>query len=265
VILFSEPVYEYWLWRQPVDDTADRLKLDSLVKALKWPEADTVKPLKSPVIFHSFDPNEVTETELVKMGLSKYLAHRTITFREKGGRFYTKEEVLKIYGMDTAWYQQASPWMKLPERQERYRSQRTTTKPKQVTPVNINLADSVQLTDVYGIGPSLSRRIRIFRDRLGGFVSMEQLYEVYGLDSAVVSVLKSKFVIEEGFTPRLVRLNAATLEELTRHPYIRRREAQAILSYRLQHGAFHSTEELNRIPVLTPDWIVRIRPYLDIQ
>jgi competence protein ComEA len=264
LILFSQPIYEYWLWHQPVDHTADHRKLDSLVRTLKWPDTDTLNPARPAIEFIAFDPNRVKESELVRLGLSKYVAHRVVNYREKGGSFRRKEDLLHIYGMDTAWYQRALPWMRIQKKEEKFIYRKRAAPPKQIALLDINLADSVQLTDVYGIGPSLSRRIRVFRDRLGGFVSMNQLYEVYGLDSVVVTALKKQFEVKEGFIPRAIPLNTSSLEDLTRHPYIRRREAQAILAYRLQHGAFQSVEDLRKITLVTEDWINKMIPYIRI-
>ncbi len=195
------------------------------------------------------------------MGLSGFLTKRIIRYREKGGSFRKKEDVLKIYGMDSSWYDQAQGWMTFPPKK--------IPKPfeKRVTNFrieDINEADSLQLLRIYGIGPALSRRIRTFRDRLGGFISLNQLQEVYGLDTAVVREMKKKFVVRDEFLPRQIKLNTATLEDLIHHPYIKRREALAILSYRLQHGAFQAFEELLEINLLTPQWIDRVQPYLTL-
>lgn len=59
--------------------------------------------------------------------------------------------------------------------------------------VNLNIADTSQLKRVYGIGDKLSERIVKYRDKLGGFVSMSQLKEVYGLDSTVVEDVERDF------------------------------------------------------------------------
>jgi DNA uptake protein ComE-like DNA-binding protein len=265
VALFSEPVYRYWTSKMPWDSTEDVRILDSLISQLKWATPDTViVPKKNHTAsFHSFNPNQVTAQELISMGLSEGIARRLVRFREKGGSFRKKEDVIKIFGMDSTWYQQALPWMTLPEVKNTIAyTSRPNSKEFTLERIDLNLADSLQLLSVYGIGPALSKRIRTFRNRLGGFVNLNQLQEVYGLDSSVLRNLQKKFYIQETFKPKQLSLNSVTREELTNHPYIRWKEAQAILSYRLQHGAFQSLDQLNEVGVLTPEWIARIRPYL---
>src|SRR3569833_498755 len=48
--------------------------------------------------------------------------------------------------------------------------------------IELNSADSAKLTELKGIGSSFARRIVNYRNRLGGFISKEQLKEVYGMD-----------------------------------------------------------------------------------
>jgi DNA uptake protein ComE-like DNA-binding protein len=125
---------------------------------------------------------------------------------------------------------------------------------------DINLADTIRLQDVYGIGPALARRIVTFRDRLGGFVSMEQLREVYGLDSVVVKRVMRQFEVKAGFEPRKINFREATIEDLILHPYISRRQAQAIIAYRSQHP-LESLEQLRALPMLDEKWFSKMQPY----
>ncbi len=266
VILFSEPLYRWYRTTQPQDFSKDAMSLDSLIAQLNWNSRDTILiQEKATVTIHltAFDPNKATQKELSALGLKDFLIRRIVRYREKGGVFRKKADVLKIYGMDSSWYNQVQGSMIFPQKKEPI-SKTPSTRKRSDEPMDINEADSLQLLKIYGIGPALSKRIRTFRDRLGGFVSLEQLHEVYGLDSAVVRQLKKKFVVREGFIPRQIPLNTATLEGLL-HPYIKRREAQAILSYRLQHGEFTSIEQLAEINLLTHAWIAHVMPYLTLK
>lgn len=265
--LLSEPVYRWWVRRNPPDFQREQAKLDSLVAHLKWIKPDSVRePIrkeaeKRMITLRRFDPNTVQESELKELGLSPFLSARVVRFREKGGKFRKKEDLLKIYGMDSAWYKQAEAYITLAVTEPK-RETKLPVAPKPVILLDINTADSVQLLAVYGIGPALSKRIRTFRDRLGGFVAMEQLNEVYGLDTAVVTSLKKKFIIQQDFIPLKININAATAEELIRHPYFKRNQAQAILTYRRQHGNYQTIDDLGKIQILTDVWITKMKPYL---
>ncbi len=266
VILVSEPVYRRWKFRNADNNIFDRHYTDSVLATLKYPVKDSVKVLpgkESLIHFAAFDPNTASEKDLEKLGLSPFLANRIMRYREKGGSFKKKEDLLRIYGMDSSWFRKAKTWITLPEKTEQpielKRTERTAKKPDLI---DINTADSIQLEDVYGIGPGLSKRIRKYREKLGGFVSMEQLSEVYGLDTIVVKQVKKKFFLSPEFVPRRINLNATTLEELMAHPYIKRKEAHAILNYRNQHGHFGSIEDVLKIQIINATWLEKMRPYL---
>lgn len=255
IILFSEPIHRSLRKPQSLS-WIDRT--DSLLAWMASHQA--IPPLNSydSVLFYSFDPNQVTKESLVALGLDERTAQRIESYRSKGGRFRRKEDVAKIYGIDTAWYRKANAWMIFPMAErvlvQQPRNQRFIR-------MDINSADTLQLQDVYGIGPALARRIVTFRDRLGGFLAMDQLREVYGLDSIVVERVKKQFDVKPNFIPRLLNLQRATVEEFAHHPYVSRRQASAIVAYRSHHG-IDSVEQLLQIKSVDGPWLAKIRPYL---
>ena len=130
---------------------------------------------------------------------------------------------------------------------------------------DLNVADSVALDGVYGIGPALARRIISYRDKLGGFILEEQLYEVWGLDSSVVTRAMEQAVIAADFVPRRIKINTATELELASHPYIRHKTARVIVAYRFQHGNFSSIEDLGKTIFIDAKNFDRIKPYLTLE
>lgn len=137
-------------------------------------------------------------------------------------------------------------------------------KPKwQVLEINLNKTDTTELKRIRGIGSVLSRRIIAYRNLLGGFVNVGQLYEVYGLDSSVVAENSDKFMISGEFEPLKIKINNLGIEELARHPYLSYRNSRVIVNYREQHGNYSSINDLlQSIPL--PDSVARkIEPYLD--
>lgn len=251
IVLFSAPLYEAFYPVHP--PVADQHRLDSLLKTLVWETPDTTPP---PMI--AFDPNLVSDSMLVRMGLSPRTAERWINFRNKGGQFRTWKDVNKLYGIDSSWVNRAIPFMRFPVP----KSYQFTREKKEQSPVDINLADTTQLDAVYGIGAALARRITNYRSRLGGFVRMEQLYEVYGLDSMVVKTLMKRFFVATDFRPVKISWQQATAEQLSRHPYIRRKEAQAIAAWCMHHKGKRTLADLAQIHGISAEWIQRIEPYL---
>jgi competence protein ComEA len=265
IIIFIIPTYKSFFTHQKKDYSQEKQKLDSIITAWAQQEKkDSIQP-KSFDSF-TFNPNTVTKEELLSLGFSPYVASRLENYRAKGGKFVIKSDLLKLYGMDTSLYTSLYSWIDLPtekpirnfEKKKEFEPNRKQVKEK----FDLNQADSVQLITIYGIGGKLSARIIKFRDRLGGFVSSEQLKEVYGLDSAVINELKNKSFIAENFQPKRMDINSSTEQELATHPYIKYTIAKAITAYRFQHGNFKSIDDLTNIAIIDKATFEKIRPYL---
>lgn len=147
------------------------------------------------------------------------------------------------------------------------RYQRVAQKPKiknrEVVVLDINLADSSDFRQLKGIGSVLSSRIIRFRNRLGGFHSVSQLEEVYGIKPELIRILEPSLILHSSW--HRMDLNSATESDLNRHPYFNYKQVDAIIRYRTQHGRFASVDELNKLPMLTPDWIIKVEPYLEVK
>ena len=74
--------------------------------------------------------------------------------------------------------------------------------------------------------------------------------------------LKKYTFVAPGFAPQAVQVNAATFDELYLHPYIGKPKARLIIAYRQQHGPFHGIEDVRKVPVLKPEDVEKMRPYL---
>ena len=270
VFIFSEPVWHWWVAHRDRDLSADKILLDSLIAL--WDtrkEKDTQQaPAPEP---YDFDPNKLTEDQFVALGFSTKIASRIMRYREKGGKFRTKSDVLRIYGVDTAFYHRIYPFIILPEaaakpsKKEKKLAVGETRKPKE-RPVkfDLNKADTSMLKAINGIGAKLSLRILKYRDILGGFVSTDQIKDVYGLDSLVIKRLVEASFIDDEFIPRKVDINNATEKELSAHPYINK-VARIIVSYRFQHGDFKKVEDIRDVINLDEKNFQKMAVYLEVQ
>ena len=266
----------------PYQPQHDQQTLDSLISLLEAGDssrflggstlADTAG--LAPNLLFSFNPNLVSYDSLLLLGFPPYLAKRMLNYRQKGGHFRKKEDLQKLYGLQKDLYVQLEPWIELPKRpvqspsypertnfpfRDRQPAEKSTREPARQ--FDLNQADSLQLLSVRGIGPVLSSRILKFRESLGGFVRAEQLREVWGLPpEAADALLERSFVALEEV--RKLPLNTADVAELARHPYISRKQAEAIVAYRLQHGPFARAESLLQLHILDESFVNKLAPYL---
>jgi len=263
LLIFSEPAYRYWFVRQPQDFSKEKKELDSIMATWKWEQPHAVAIPSTKRSFH-FNPNQATKDELIALGFANPVVNRIANYRLKGGKFTLKKDLMKIYGMDSVLYKKLFPFIDLPEKTEAASvDRRFEPKEKPVAgKFDLNTADTLRLIRIYGIGPKLSHRIAAYREKLGGFVSLGQLAEVYGLDSTVIKELVKNSFIEGNFRPRAIEINSATEADLANHPYIKRRLAKAITAYRFQHGIYRTVDELKKIAIMDETTFQKIKPYL---
>jgi DNA uptake protein ComE-like DNA-binding protein len=122
-------------------------------------------------------------------------------------------------------------------------------------------ADSVTLQIVPGIGAFTAGSIIKHRERLGGFLQVKQLEEVFGLKPETIPVIWEYFDFDV-VVLRRIPINQVTVQELASHPYISYQEAKVVLAYRLQHGPYANVEDLLKIKIFKPEWVEKIAPYL---
>ncbi len=270
LLLFVEPIYQAWFTSKPLDITHDAKILDSIVLNWEFKKKDSSvnNATKPKIRAFKFDPNKVSETELIDLGFSKGVANRIVNYRAKGGRFYFKADFKKIYGIDTTLILSLYPLISLPDKinemilEKKYQP---TFLVKSIERFDINLADTSQLIKLKGIGSKLAIRILKYRERLGGFVSENQLSEIYGLDSLVIRELNKNTFVKLDFHPTLININTANEKELTALPYIKFSVAKVIIAYRFQNGNFNEVDELQKIALIDAVLFQKIKPYLTIK
>ena len=211
-----------------------------------------------------FDPNDVTEEQAITLGLSKKTAGVLLRYREKGGRFKTKEDFKKIYGVSDKLFTKLSPYILIKSTLTENESTNKSTllkKTVQTFPfIDLNLADSTELVSLKGIGPALSKRILRYRNSLGGFHSSEQLKEVYGITDSLFVQQQAQLNLNPSSIKKL-NLNTIETDELRQHPYFKFIIAQSIINYRKKNGKFSAIDDLKKIGSISDDLLNKIAPY----
>jgi len=230
-------------------------------------EALTLKVIEKPLpeisTLHSFDPNKLNAEQWMKFGLSEKQSNSVLNYLKKGGKFRVKKDVLKIYGMNERLYAELHPFISLPDSFTKEKNQYHPKVKTSFELLEINTADSIQLEKLRGIGPTLASRIIRYRNRLGGFISIEQLKEVYGVNDTLFNLIKDQVVVNDNDV-RVVVLNVDSFPVLASHPYIGKKLAGLILTYRKQHKRFESTDDLKNLPLLTDEIFRKLVPYLKV-
>lgn len=215
-----------------------------------------------------FDPNTLNTEGWLRLGIKEKTALTIQKYVSKGGRFKKAGDLEKIWGMNQADLERLIPYVSIPgEPKPSYNSPLSGNKyaeKRVLQKVDINLADTSIFIALPGIGPGFARRIVNFRTKLGGFYAVEQVAETYGLPDSTFQKVKPYLIVKPGDVIK-ININAATLDELKTHPYIRYNLANVIVNFRSQHGNYQTVEDIKKIMILTDEAYEKLAPYLSVQ
>lgn len=222
-----------------------------------------------------FDPNTISEKDWKKLGISDRTTLTIQRYLAKGGRFRKPRDIEKIYGIRPDQVNRLLPYIQI-ESSEKPENSIVTKKTNEfflankkeknisLVTIDINKADTSMFISMPGIGAKLAQRIIHFREKLGGFYMVNQLAETFGLPDSTFQKNRFRFTCD-GSTVRKININTASAMELKQHPYIDWNIANAIFSYRKQHGLYHSIQQLEQIAIIDPELLVKLLPYLSVQ
>jgi competence ComEA-like helix-hairpin-helix protein len=211
----------------------------------------------------SFDPNGLSVEKWKRLGLQDWQIKVIKNYEAKGGRFYKKEDLAKIYGIQEELFRRLEPYITI-RTPYTYKAAINAKPAVTVKMVDINVADTNMLMELRGIGPSFARRIVKYREKLGGFYSVDQLLEVYGFDPQRLDQVKNQCTVGKG-PYRLIQINKSGTKELKMHPYFDYSIAKVLVDERIQRGGFKSSAEVESIVGIPGDLLQKIIPYLDFE
>lgn len=167
-----------------------------------------------------------------------------------------KSDNLSDKSNQTALYQKESN-----EREFKYPRQE---KLKDSEYIFLNETDTAQWKKVPGIGSAYASRIVKYNKLLGGFTSIHQLREVYGVDDELFDNISLYVKEEDNIINKCEKLEVNKLEfkEIVAHPYIDYEQTIAIVNLRRRIGNISSINELAMLDEFTPEDIKRISHYL---
>lgn len=272
--------------------------------------SDKKKEPMSEALFN-FDPNDATYDDMLKLGFTERQARTLVNYRSSGAYFRRPEDLLKVYGVDSATALRLIPYIIIADkgpdrRKDSWHNQAAFTKTlssdraqsspganKQLSSygaerpssgserpshgseksaatarklfskplTDLNRCTALELAQLPGIGPVLSERIVRYRRLLGGFIDTRQLDEVYGLDSAVISLITPHLTLTFDSVTPLV-LDSASFGDLARHPYVGYETARLVTRYRSIAGPPLKLGVMVNQGVITHEQAERLAPYV---
>ena len=201
-------------------------KLDSSYQLSQDRFSGNVKKENTALNLFVFDPNTITNQQLQQLGFNKKTAQTFLKFRDRGFVFKEKIDLKKVYGISDNFYSKLEPYIIIENKNSaanlnsnKSESNITASANKNQTKVELNTADSLTLLDINGIGPSFAKRILKYRSLLGGFISVEQLKEVYGFTDEMFEKIKPNVTVNAELIKK-INLNKDDFKSINKHPYL---------------------------------------------
>lgn len=238
-----------------------RPKLPPLKEGYYKPEPEPPK-----AALFSFDPNTLDAAGWRKLGLNDRMISTIQHYKAKGGQFRKAADLQRMYGLKKTDFDRLAPYIKIAAPAPFIYAAKPPVKYVKAPPViiDINQADTTAFIALPGIGSRLASRIVNFRTKLGGFVSVQQVGETFGLPDSTFQLIKPRLQCAPVALQK-ININTADANTLKQHPYIRWNIANAIVQYRQQHGVFRSGEELQQIVLITPELYQKIAAYITVE
>lgn len=238
-------------------------------------QIDSVKTfnLEKEYVIRPFNPNFITDYKGYQLGMSVEEIDKLQAFRKENKYVNSVKEFQLITGVSDSLLAVIAPYFKFPDWVKNKSLAKSAafsktnpayfSKKEKLIVKDINQATHEDLIKIYGIGDVISKRILKFKESLGGFVSMDQMKDVWGLSPEVIEQLNTNFKV--GTLPSLkkIDINNASVKELTQFPYFKYSLAREIVIYRSSYGDIKNATDLTKIKGMSIENATIIALYLD--
>ena len=162
----------------------------------------------TPIHLFKFDPNTIDSLAALSLGIPPKQVKTLIHYRQKGGRFYKKEDIFKLYGLDKKLAEKLLPMIELSSIPNTRKFERYKNKSDVFWKMDINTADANEWSTKTKLPFHIIQQIIQYKNHLGGFSSVKQLNKVYGLGDTSYQLLRPHLIVQKNFK---ATLNSSTM------------------------------------------------------
>lgn len=227
-----------------------------------------------------FNPNIASKKDLVELGLDPTIAQRIINFRQKGGRFYKKRDLQKIYGLTKENYRDLESFITLPK--PKLLSKKLPSRRLQPHTFNPNTVTKKELISM-GVAVKAVNQWMNYRSKGGFFKQKKDVGKIYALSPSQFQQLESyieipvfksstKSLVNKKYTAKAsiyevvdkikIDVNTASIQEWQQLKGIGPAYAKRITNYRKKLGGFASINQIRATYGLPDSLFQKIRPGL---
>ncbi|PIF61971.1 helix-hairpin-helix domain-containing protein [Flavobacterium sp. ZE23DGlu08] len=268
IIILLQMIYFFVDFGFETKEYPDKQKWLSLQSEIDSMKRESEK--ESPKMY-LFNPNFITDYKGYKLGMSVEEIDRLLVFRKENKYVNSPKEFQNVTKISDSLLNVIAPYFKFPDwvnnkkefKEYNKYPNKAFAKKEKIIIIDINQATKEDLIKIYGIGEAISLRILKQKENLGGFVSMEQMKDVWGLSPEVIENLNSHFKVSVLPNIKKIDVNNASLKELSQFYYFRYALAKEIVTYRSMRGNINNIEDLTKIKGFPVDKAKIIGLYLD--
>ena len=222
----------------------------------------------------TFNPNTADFNTWKNFGLSPKQIKTIEKYLATGAEFKIKQDVKKLFVINDELFDKMESFILLPDSlpQKKIKSSKINLETDSIKKPIINLdtlwielnsTDTIELKKLRGIGSYYARQIIWYRDKLGGFQSINQLYEIERMRPETVEKIKPFVWVDSSLVTKF-KINSSTAPQMVKHPYITWNMAVSIQDYREFTKKFKSTHQLVDLGLLNEEIYSKLAPYLEL-
>lgn len=212
-------------------------------------------------LIYPFNPNFISDYKGYILGMSVSEIDRLNKYRAKDLWINSTSDFKKVTLIIEERLSKFSHLFKFPE----FINRKKDSNIFQNSLIDLNVSKAKSLQQVNGIGPVLSQRIVDFRNQLGGFTSLVQLGDIYGITPELIDKIKKRFHIPNPLAINTMDLNIITVNDLVTIPHIDYEIAYEIIDYRILNEGFNNLQQLTNVNDFPTQKIDIIKLYLHIK
>lgn len=221
----------------------------------KFAASEVKDTASKPLTPYPFDPNTISKTNLLDLGLDEHQAEMIVKYRNAGGKFYSREDFSRIYSISEDDFLTLEPYITIHQPQNISKTYETHLKPLSPFPFNPNQADSNKLSAL-GLSKTQVSNILKYRNAGGVFTIKSDFKKIYSIGGDDFAVLE-KYILLPAYdsvaltsSPKasqkreMVEINSADTAELEKLYGIGKVFAGRIINYRDKLGGFYDKSQL---------------------
>lgn len=200
-----------------------------------------VKQQRDFVLFN-FDPNTIDSAHALLLGIPPRQISTLFHYRNKGGRFYRKEDLAHWYGLKPDLLEKLMPLVSIPknkyvgeERIKGYFSKDKNRFKQLDWVIDINEAAAAEWMAQTKLSKSVIESLLQYKQYLGGFQSVYQISKVYGITDSCFQLLRPHLLVQKTRSSKWVA-NLMSFDQWKMLELFQDKEIKQLLHFKKEHG-----------------------------